>query len=285
MRLDGAKCLITGCSSGLGRALAVALATAGSKVWATARRLDAIEDLAAHGLELAELDVRDDHRVRKVVETIAGLDILVNNAGYGLYGAVEEVADDELFDQFDTNLFGPWRLCRAVLPGMRERRRGIVANISSFVGVVPFAGGAPYRTSKFALEGLSGCLHFEVARFGIRVICFELGNTATDFATRSMRSARAISSSSPYNEMRVAIGRSFPIMCPTVMSATEAAAAIVTELAKDVGPLHVPIGPDAERLRQVARHGDAAYEEYVVKKLGFDWHADVGAVNRPRRKE
>ncbi len=285
MRLDGAKCLITGCSSGLGRAMAVALAKAGSKVWATARRLETVEDLAAYGLELAELDVRDDRRVRNVVENIGGLDILVNSAGYGLYGAVEEVADDELFDQFDTNFFGPWRLCRAVLPWMRKQGRGIIANISSFVGVVPFAGGAPYRTSKFALAGLSGCLHFEVTRFGIRVICFELGNTATDFATRSMRSARAISSGSPYTEMRAAIGRSFPIMCPTVMSAAEAAEAIVTELAKDSGPLHVPIGPDAQRVLQVARRGEAAYEEYVVKDLGFDWHSDASIANHPWLKE
>lgn len=265
--------------------MAVALAKAGSKVWATARRLETIDGLAAHGLQLAELDVRDGSRVRKVVEDIAGLDILINNAGYGLYGAVEEVADDELFDQFDTNFFGPWRLCRAALPGMRKQGRGIIANISSFVGVVPFAGGAPYRTSKFALEGLSGCLHFEVARFGIRIICFELGNTATDFATRSMRSARAVSSSGPYNEMRAAIGRSFPIMCPTAMPAVDAADAIVTELAKDAGPLHVPIGPDAERILEVARHGDAAYEDYVVRELGFDWHSDVGTANHPRLTE
>src|SRR2546422_10034211 len=97
MRLEGAKCLITGCSSGLGRATAIALAKAGSRVWATARRLQTIEDLAAHGLELAELDVRDADGIRKVVGNIAGVDVLINNAGYGLYEAVEEVADHELF--------------------------------------------------------------------------------------------------------------------------------------------------------------------------------------------
>jgi NAD(P)-dependent dehydrogenase (short-subunit alcohol dehydrogenase family) len=272
MKLRGATCLITGCSSGLGRATAVALAHAGGNVWATARRLDAIRDLAEHGVHLAELDVRDDLLVRRTVDAIERIDILINNAGYGLYGAVEEIADDELLEQFDTNFFGPWRLCRAVLPRMRTRGRGIIANVSSFAGVVPFAGGAPYRTSKYALEGLSGCLHYEVARFGIRVICFEPGNIATDFVPRSMRQARMISSHSPYNDMRAAIERAFPKMCPTTMSADEVASVIVEELAKDHGPLRVPIGQDAEHILDVARGGDAAYEDYVQHELEFAWH-------------
>jgi NAD(P)-dependent dehydrogenase (short-subunit alcohol dehydrogenase family) len=284
VRLEGAKCLITGCSSGLGRATAIALAKAGSRVWATARRLQTIEDLAAHGLAVAELDVRDPNGIREVVGSIAGVDVLINNAGYGLYGAVEEVADEELFEQFDTNFFGPWRLCREVLPAMRDQKRGIIANISSFAGVVPFAGGAPYRTSKFALEGLSGCLHFEVARFGIRVICFEPGNIATDFAPRSMRFAQAISSNSPYNEMRAAVERAFPKMCPTAMPAGEVAQAIVAELANESGPLRVPIGLDAEHILRVAQHGDAAYEDYVVTQLGFDWHPTPDGPTRRRSK-
>jgi NAD(P)-dependent dehydrogenase (short-subunit alcohol dehydrogenase family) len=277
MRLDGAKCLITGCSSGLGRATATALARAGSTVWATARRLDAIADLGESGLEIAELDVRDVRRIRHVVEKTGGIDILVNNAGYGLYGAVEEIEDDELVAQFDTNFLGPWRLCRAVLPGMRQRGRGIIANISSFAGAVPFAGGAPYRTSKFALEGLSGCLHFEVSHFGIRVICFQPGNIATDFVSRSMRTARAISPA--YNGMRDSIERAFPKMCPAAMQPSTAAEAIVAELAKESGPLRVPIGADAEHILRVSRGGDAAYEEYVVKDLGFVWHPADGAAS------
>jgi NAD(P)-dependent dehydrogenase (short-subunit alcohol dehydrogenase family) len=277
MRLRGAKCLITGCSSGLGRATAVALARAGSTVWATARRLDAIADLGASGLEIAALDVRDVRAIHDVVEKTGGIDILVNNAGYGLYGAVEEVGDDELLAQFDTNFFGPWRLCRAVLPAMRQRGRGIIANISSFAGAVPFAGGAPYRTSKFALEGLSGCLHFEVAHFGIRVICFEPGNIATDFAPRSMKTARTVSPA--YSGMRLAIERAFPKMCPAAMAPSQAAEAIVAELAKESGPLRVPIGADAEHILEVSRRGDAAYEEYVVKELAFDWHPANGATS------
>lgn len=272
MKLRGATCLITGCSSGLGRATAVALERAGSYVWATARRLDAIRDLAEHNMKLAELDVRDDHLVRRVVAGVGRIDILINNAGYGLYGAVEEIADDELLVQFDTNFFGPWRLCRAVLPGMRTQGGGIIANVSSFAGVVPFAGGAPYRTSKYALEGLSGCLHYEVARFGIRVICFQPGSIATDFVPRSMRHGRMVSSDSPYNEMRASVERAFPRMCPTTMSPDEVASVIVEELAKDSGPLRVPIGQDAEHILEVARGGDAAYDRYVLRELAFDWY-------------
>jgi NAD(P)-dependent dehydrogenase (short-subunit alcohol dehydrogenase family) len=276
MRLAGATCLVTGCSSGLGRATAVALARSGSRVWATARRLETIADLGTVGLDIAQLDVRDAGGAQEVLEKTGDVDILVNNAGYGLYGAVEEVADDELLAQFETNFFGPWRLCRLVLPGMRRHGRGIIANISSFAGAVPFAGGAPYRTSKFALEGLSGCLHFEVAHFGIRVISFEPGNIATDFAPRSMKTARAVCSA--YDGMRDAIECAFPKMCPTAMPPGAAADAIVAELARESGPLRVPIGADAEHILAVSRQGDAVYEQYVLKELGFDWHPDDEAV-------
>ncbi len=152
MKIENANCLVTGSSSGIGRAISQALALAGAHVWATARRIESIEDLEKQGMSVLELDVRDDSSVRRAVEAIGVVDVLVNNAGYGLYGAVEEVSDAELLEQFDTNFFGPWRLCRAVLPGMRAARSGVIVNISSFTGLIPFANGGPYRTSKYALE-------------------------------------------------------------------------------------------------------------------------------------
>ena len=170
VKLDQAHCLVTGCSSGIGRATALALADSGAYVVATARDVDSIAGLAAPGLTVAVLDVTDDANVRRVVAAAEPLDVVVNNAGYGLEGAIEEVADDELTAQYDTNVFGVWRICRAVLPGMRARGSGAIVNVSSFGGQAPFPGIGAYRSSKFAVEGLTWTLHLEVAHFGIRVI-------------------------------------------------------------------------------------------------------------------
>lgn len=276
MKLDGARCLVTGCSSGIGRATALALATAGASVIATARGGDSIAGLAAHGLDVAELDVTDDATVRRVVTASEPLDIVVNNAGYGLDGAIEEVADDELLAQYDTNVFGVWRVCRAVLPGMRQRGRGAIVNVSSFGGQAPFPGIGAYRSSKFAVEGLTWTLHLEVAHFGIRVLSVQPGLVETDFGTRSFKRARAIGPESPYEAMRVAAVPAYDRMSPTGLSPEAVADAITAELRKDSGPLRLRVGEDAERMTRAAEAGPAAYERMLVEQLGFDWHPRSG---------
>src|ERR1051326_7762865 len=180
MNLEGQTCLITGCSSGIGRALASVMASRGARVVATARDLGSIADLDLMGMKTVRLDVTDSASVEAALKAAGPVDVLVNNAGYGLEGAIEEVSDDELREQYATNVFGPWRLCRAVLPGMRQRGRGAIVNISSAGGRAPFPGLGAYRSSKFALEGWSWTLHFEVARFGIRVLIVEPGLVDSD---------------------------------------------------------------------------------------------------------
>jgi len=148
MNLAGTCCLVTGCSSGIGRATALALAGAGARVWVSARRANSVSDLESNQIRVVQLDVTNPAAVSDVVGLIGKVELLVNNAGYGLEGAVEEVGDEELFEQYNTNVFGPWRLCRAVLPGMRQPGRGVIVNISSFGGEVPFPGIGACRTSK-----------------------------------------------------------------------------------------------------------------------------------------
>jgi NAD(P)-dependent dehydrogenase (short-subunit alcohol dehydrogenase family) len=271
MKIKNANCLVTGSSSGIGRAISLALAAAGAKVWATARRMEAINDLQSQGISVLELDVHDDGAARRAVEHAGVVDILVNSAGYGLYGSVEEVSDAELLEQFDTNFFGPWRLCRAVLPGMRSARSGIIVNISSFAGLIPFPNGGPYRASKYALEALSGTLHFEVTHFGIRVINAQVGRVATRFGD-SMKTAAAGRGDSPYSPMRDSVKRAFPNMCPSTMSPALVADEIVKEIGKDKGPYRITIGEDAKRLIAMGAAGDVAYERFVVEQLGLDWH-------------
>jgi PPOX class probable F420-dependent enzyme len=185
-------------------------------------------------------------------------------------GAVEEVADDELFEQYDTNVFGVWRMCRAVLPAMRERGRGVIVNVSSFGGQAPFPGIGAYRSSKFALEGLTWTLRLEVAHFGIRVIAVQPGLVETDFATRSLK--RACRPASAYDPMREAAARAYPRMSPKALPPEAVADAIVAAVALDRGPLHVRVGEDTERVLAAVRAGEEAYERYLVEELGFDWH-------------
>jgi NAD(P)-dependent dehydrogenase (short-subunit alcohol dehydrogenase family) len=182
--------LITGCSSGIGRATAVEAAARGHRVFASARNPNDLADLERAGhLEALRLDVTDSASTRaavEVVETRAGrLDALVNNAGYAQYGAVEEITPEEWRAQFDVNLFGAIETTRAVLPLMRRTGGGTVVMVSSVAGrlAIPFA--APYCASKHALEAVADALRVEVAPFGIRVVLVEPGPIETRFAERA----------------------------------------------------------------------------------------------------
>jgi len=193
--------LITGCSTGLGRALANAVLARGWNVTATARNLSGIQDLAPPSDRarclVQKLDVADTKEIKEVVarsqERFGAIDVLVNNAGYGYRAAVEEAGETEVRDLFETNFYGALHLIQAVLPRMRARRRGWVVNISSVAGRISPAGSALYAASKFAVEGLSGGLQKELQPLGIRVLLVEPGPFRTDFAGRSLKqSNRAI---------------------------------------------------------------------------------------------
>lgn len=270
--------MITGCSSGIGRALALTLAAEGASVIATARELDSVQDLATQGMDIRRLDVTDPAQVDAAVADSGPIDVLVNNAGYGLEGAVEEVADQELLLQYQTNFFGPWRLCRAVLPGMRARGNGAIINISSFGGEVPFPGMGAYRSSKFALEALSWTLHLEVTHFGIRVLDVQPGLVASDFGSRSLRRAAAATAVSPYAPMRKAADAAYPRMSPTSLTPENVATAVTRELSRPRGPLRLRVGDDAQRVLAIAHAGEEQYERYLVEELGFTWHrAPIGS--------
>ena len=271
MNLVDKHVLITGCSSGIGRAGALAFARAGARVFATARQLSSIADLSDEGIETLSLDVTDAAEVESVVARVGTVDVLVNNAGYGVEGAIEEIGDLELLEQYDTNVFGPWRLCRSVLPGMRERGIGVIVNVSSFGGQVPFPGIGAYRSSKFALEGMTWTLYLEVKKFGVRVISIQPGLVESDFGTRSIKRGSGMRSGNAYEPMREAAGRAYPRMSPTALMPEEVADRIVCEVAKDDGHLHVRMGEDAERMIAAVLEGDEAYERYVSEGLGFDW--------------
>jgi NADP-dependent 3-hydroxy acid dehydrogenase YdfG len=184
--------LITGCSSGIGRATALRLAAGGWSVWATARRPEAIADLAGAGCRTLALDVTDEASMQAAVEQVrdaaGGVGVLINNAGYSQSGAVETVPLDAARRQFETNVFGLARLTQLVLPGMREQGWGKVVNLGSMGGRLTFPGGGWYHATKYALEALSDALRFEVRGFGVDVILVEPGLITTEFATAATTS-------------------------------------------------------------------------------------------------
>ena len=180
--------LITGCSSGIGRATAHAFNDEGWTTYATARNPADIETLGEAGCEIATLDVTDQGDIDRVVDRIldeeGALDALVNNAGYGQFGPIEDVTTETVHEQFDVNVYGPHRLIRAVLPGMRRERDGTILNVSSVAGRVSFPGGGVYSGSKFALEAMSDALRNEVRDYDIDVVVVEPGPVKTNFADR-----------------------------------------------------------------------------------------------------
>lgn len=187
--------LITGCSSGIGHATARHLQQAGWLVYASARRLAALDALAQTGCRLLELDVTDESSARAAVARIeqdhGALDALVNNAAYSESGAVETVSLDRMRAQFETNVFGAMRLAQLVLPAMRKRRQGAIINVSSMGGRLVLPGAGVYHASKYALEALSDALRFEVEGFGIRVVLVEPGLIRTRFGDTASAAALA----------------------------------------------------------------------------------------------
>jgi NAD(P)-dependent dehydrogenase (short-subunit alcohol dehydrogenase family) len=190
--------LITGVSSGLGRAFAKGVLAAGHRVIGTVRRPEDSEQFrlldGAYALQLDVTDYASIPAALAAAEREAGVvDVLVNNAGYGHEGVVEEASMDDLQRQFAANVFGPVAMIKAVLPGMRGRRRGHIVNVTSMGGFITMPGIAFYCGSKFALEGISESLGKELAAFGIRVTALAPGQFRTDWAGRSMdRTPRSI---------------------------------------------------------------------------------------------
>ncbi|MEY2475964.1 MAG: hypothetical protein QOG87_1279 [Actinomycetota bacterium] len=195
--------LITGCSTGIGRAAAERLAAKGWPVYATARRLDSIKDLADVGCKLLTLDVCDEASMAKAVAEVEAEEgavfALVNNAGYGQEGAVEEVPMEDIRRVFETNVFGLSRLTQLALPGMRRQGAGRIVNVSSMGGKISIPGGGYYHATKHAVEAISDTLRFEVRRFGVHVSVIEPGTIKTKFGDTATNSVEHLQDpDSPY---------------------------------------------------------------------------------------
>ena len=241
--------LITGASSGFGRAITEAAVAADDTVIATARNKEVLSDIAAAHpgqVEALALDVTDtaaiEAAVRDVIARHGRIDVLVNNAGRGHVGAAEETSEAELRSLFDVHVFGPAALTRAVLPYMRERRSGAIVQMSSMGGQLSFAGFSAYSGTKFALEGMSEALADEVRPLGIKVLIVEPGAFRTGLfgsTTGSGQIADYSATVGPTRQMIEASDGRQP------GDPAKAAAAIITAVDAPQTPLRLPLGDDA----------------------------------------
>jgi NAD(P)-dependent dehydrogenase (short-subunit alcohol dehydrogenase family) len=203
--------VVTGSSSGIGLAASLALARNGYLTYATMRNLakrDTILSIAEKQhlpIRTVQLDVTDENSIKNAIQLIISesgrIDLLVNNAGYGLTGAFEDIGIDEIKVLYETNVFGVIRVTQAVLPIMRKQRSGRIINISSGAGKIGYPGGSAYVSSKFALEGLSESMAFEVEQFGIKTVLVEPGFIRTNFAENIVTAKKAQDPNSPYSQM------------------------------------------------------------------------------------
>ncbi len=201
--------LITGCSSGIGRATAELMASGGHRVYATARKLEAIADLAERGCRTLALDVTNEQSMRSAVAAVeeaeGAVGALINNAGYSQSGAVETLDLGDVRRQFETNVFGLIRMCQLVLPGMRRQRSGRIVNLSSMGGKLTFPGGGAYHATKHAVEAISDALRFEVKGFGVDVVVIEPGLIKTQFAQTARATVGEDGRDGPYAKFNEAV--------------------------------------------------------------------------------
>jgi len=249
--------IVTGSSSGIGLETSVSLAQNGFLTYATMRNLDksSIIKTAADNeslpIKVLQLNVADNRMINNAIQAIVSeagrIDILVNNAGYGLVGAFEDLSiDDEIKNQYETNVFGLMRVTQAVLPIMRRQKSGIIVNVSSGAGLFGYPGGSAYVSTKFAVEGLSESMAYELEPFGIQVVLIEPGFIKTNFANAMVLAKKAQDPSSPYSEMMQRIQANSNEMAKNASSVDVVSKAILEAVTSKSPNLRYLVGKDVE---------------------------------------
>jgi len=268
--------LVTGSSSGIGFETALALARENYFTFASMRNTDKaekIQEIAKKenlNLGVIELDVDKEESIKSAVKKIqeqkGRIDVLVNNAGYGLFGCVEDITIDDLKAQFETNFFGVVRLIQEIAPSMRKQGSGIIVNVSSVAGRIGFPGTPAYISSKFALEGLSESMRYELSPFGIKTIIIEPGVIKTNFFS-SMKVTEA-KQDSPYKEITEKVMNGVKMMSEMGTPPDEVAKTIVNAIkTEDPLPRYI-VGSDASMFLEAKKiKTDIEFENYLKKEL------------------
>ena len=249
--------VVTGSSSGIGYETSLILARNGFLTYATMRNLNKSENIKSIAtkenlpIHIKQLDVTDDTSVKKAVEGISSetgrIDILVNNAGYGLNGAFEDLAMDEIKAQYETNLFGLIRTTQAVLPIMRRQKSGTIINISSGAGRFGFPGSSAYVSTKFAVEGLSESMSYELEPFGIKVVLVEPGVIKTNFVDGMIIAKKSQDPKSPYSQIIQKMATGFEEMMKNGSSPNLVAKVVLNAVTNENPNLRYLAGNDVEQ--------------------------------------
>lgn len=265
--------LITGATSGMGELSAKFLASNGYTVYAGSR--DATVAEGSGSLKYIYIDVTKTDTIKNAVKTIikneGKIDVLVNNAGFGLLATLEEGSDEEMFNQFDVNVFGLIKATREVLPYMREARSGVIINISSFLGKMGLPLLSHYNASKYAVEGITDSLRFETMPFGIRVHSIESGLFGTNFVKKGLvANAKTTSEDSPYKDL---VAHFVPIVAKAINEGPNPqpiADAIKMIIEDENAPIAVPVGAEATTFVPMRKSmSDEAFEAKIKETFGL----------------
>lgn len=269
--------IVTGSSSGIGLETALTLARNGYFTYATMRNpeKDALIKNALKkenlSIKVIQLDVIDDESLKNAIDHVTSeagrIDVLVNNAGYGLVGALEELSMEEIKAQYETNLFGLVRVIQAVLPTMRKQRSGRILNLSSGAGLFGYPGGSAYVSSKFAVEGLSESMAYELEPFGIRVILIEPGFVQTNFVSSMVIAKKAQDPTSPYSQMMQRIAASSSELAKSGSSADLVANVILDAVTNPNPRLRYLVGKDVEAWAASKKSMDESEFFNMIKKI------------------
>ena len=269
--------IVTGSSSGIGLETALTLARNGYFTYATMRNPEKDAPIKNAlkkenlSIKVIQLDVIDDESLKNAIDHVTSeagrIDVLVNNAGYGLVGALEELSIEEIKTQYETNLFGLVRAIQAVLPTMRKQRSGRILNLSSGAGLFGYPGGSAYVSSKFAVEGLSESMAYELEPFGIRVILIEPGFVQTNFANSMVIAKKALDPTSPYSQMMQRIAASSSELAKSGSSA-DLVANVILDAATNPNPrLRYLVGKDVEAWAASKKSMDESEFFNMIKKI------------------
>ena len=273
MKADSPVVLVSGCSTGIGRALAAEFATRNWRVFATARKMNAIDDLKAPNVDTAVLDVTDEKSVTACVNSViskAGrIDMLINNAGLLLIGPLVELETGELRRQFETNVLGLASLTRAVVPHMIKKRSGKIVNISSISGVLntPFAGA--YCSTKAAVTAFSDILRMELAPFGVQVITIQPGGIKSNLSDNADKELNRFKKT-PYGPIQDFIVTRAHISQKNATPAEVFAKKLVDKLVREKTPKFIRIGKDSIRLPLLAKLPRVFTDTLLSKMFGLD---------------
>jgi short-subunit dehydrogenase len=271
--------IITGCSSGIGYETSILLAKNGFKTYATMRNTDKgnkLKEIAEKenvDLKIIKLDVTDDHSIKNAINEIVQetnrIDVLVNNAGNNIAGAVEDLSIEEFKEQFETNFFGLIRVTKEVLPIMRKQRMGIIVNVSSIVGKMAIPLNSAYVSSKFAVEGFSESIRYELEDFGIKVILIEPGVIKSNFYENTKMSKNSLMDpNSAYHPIAQKIFDAFLPMLQYAFPTKKVADVILEAVTSDNPEIRYAVGDDAKSINEARKkRSDKEFEHWV--KEGF----------------